>query len=124
MTARSVTVAKLLRILCAVVLLSLGFAHRPVEAAAPLASYDEAYRLPDGTFAEICTEGRHEEAPAAKPACEVCLLSASIMLPTPNSEGLLTRWAAFLLNPLGTDVHLLGVTSVTRPRSRAPPQVA
>ncbi|OHV81515.1 hypothetical protein [Rhizobium sp. LCM 4573] len=124
MTGGMKTAAKLLRILCAAVLLSLGFAHQPVIAAAPLASYDEAYRLPDGTFAEICTEGGHRELPAAKPVCEACLLAGSIILPPPSDEAWLARKQASLFSPLTGEAPILGGRSLIRPNSRAPPPAA
>lgn len=124
MTGGMKTAAKLLRILCAAVLLSLGFAHQPVIAAAPLASYDEAYRLPDGTFAEICTEGGHDKVPAARPVCEVCLLAGSIILPQPSDEVWLTRNQAFLFSPLTGEAQVLGRRPLLRPKSRAPPPAA
>jgi len=110
------------RIFCAMLLLSLGFAHQPVEAAAPLDSYSEAYRLPDGTFADICSEGNHgHRMPAAKPLCEVCLLAASVILPPPNDEAWLAGERAPLANPPRRFSGPLGTTAVARPKSRAPP---
>jgi hypothetical protein len=122
MTARLNTAANSTRILCAMLLLLLGFAHQPVQAAAPLDSYSEAYRLPDGTFADICSEGDHgHRTPAAKPLCEVCLLSASVILPPPGDETWPGRERASLANPLRQFSRLLGTTAVARPKSRAPP---
>ncbi|MCJ9671669.1 MULTISPECIES: hypothetical protein [unclassified Neorhizobium] len=122
MTARQDMAATSTRIFCAMLLLLLGFAHQPVEASAPLDSYSEAYRLPDGTFADICSEGDHgHQMPAAKPLCEVCLLSASVILPPPEDEALLAAERASLANPLRQFSELLGTTAVARPKSRAPP---
>ncbi|MBP1846783.1 hypothetical protein J2046_005061 [Rhizobium petrolearium] len=122
MMARPSTAANFLRIFCAVVLLSLGFAHQPVQAGAPLDSYSEAYRLPDGTFADICAEDvHHKRQPAARPVCEVCLLASSIILPPPADEAWLASEPAFLINPLRQFSQLLGTTAVARPKSRAPP---
>ena len=45
---------KMLRIFCAALMLSLGFAHKPALAVSSQVVLDESYRLPDGTFAEIC----------------------------------------------------------------------
>jgi hypothetical protein len=125
MTARFKTAATFLRIFCAVVLFSLGFAHRPVQAA-PVDAYSEAYRLPDGTFADICSEGGHSlgdhgKQPFAKPLCEVCLLSASVILPPPDDGGWLIGERASLDNPLLQFPALSGSASVEQPRSRAPP---
>jgi len=122
MTKRLSTAAKLVRIFCAMLLFGLGFAHQPVQAAAPLDAYGEAYRLPDGTFADICSEGDHgHEIPAVRPLCEVCLLSASIILPPPDDEAWLAGERASIANPLHEFSELLGTTSVARPQSRAPP---
>ncbi|MFB9953232.1 hypothetical protein ACFFP0_30720 [Rhizobium puerariae] len=111
-----------MRIFCATVLLSLGFAHQPAQAVAPPDSYSEAYRLPDGSFADICTEGDHEhEQPAARPLCEVCLLAGSVILPPPDDGAWLAGESASLLNPLRPFFRLLGTTAVARPKSRAPP---
>lgn len=122
MTARLNTAANSTRIFCAMLLLLLGFAHQPVEASAPLDSYSETYRLPDGTFADICSEGDHgHQMPAAKPLCEVCLLSASVILPPPEDQALFAAARASLANPLRQFSELLGTTAVDRPKSRAPP---
>ncbi|MBW6424703.1 hypothetical protein KX729_24935 [Rhizobium sp. XQZ8] len=127
MTARFRTASNFLRIFCAVVLFSLGFAHQPVQAA-PSDSYSEAYRLPDGTFADICSEGGHAlgdhgKQPFAKPLCEVCLLSASVILPPPDDETWLIGERALLENPLPQFFALSGSTATERPKSRAPPFV-
>lgn len=71
-------------------MLSLGFAHKPALAAAPAVLLDESYRLPDGTFAEIClghSGGVNASHPNDGPAhssdailfCEACLLASSIL---------------------------------------------
>lgn len=79
-------------IFCTMLMLSLGFAHKPVLAA-PVAAFDEAYRLPDGSFAEICSQhfsqtqsphGKHNRDTIL--FCEACLLASSILLPTPVAE--------------------------------------
>jgi hypothetical protein len=75
-----------LRLACAVLLLSLGVAHKPVHAAPsddPAGSY---FLLPDGTFSDLCITGADKGMPG-KPSfaggCDVCRLSANILLPTP-----------------------------------------
>lgn len=120
--ARLSTAAKLVRTFCAALLFGLGFAHQPVQVAAPPDSYSEAYRLPDGTFADICSDGDHgHETPAARPLCEVCLLAASVILPPPDDAAWLSGERASLANPLQEFSELLGTTAVARPKSRAPP---
>jgi hypothetical protein len=122
--ARVVTTAGLMRIFCAAVLFSLGLSHQPVMAVAPLAAYDEAYRLPDGTFSEICSEDSHQKMPAPRPLCEVCLLAASFMPVPPSDDAWLKLEAPSLENRLLQYAVLAGTSSVTQPRSRAPPSSA
>jgi hypothetical protein len=109
-----------LRIFCAALLLSLGLGHQPVSAAPP-ESFSEEYRLPDGTFADICADGEHRQEPAAKPLCGVCLLAASVILPPPNDETWLTDERRSHAVPFPKSIETRGVTAIDRPRSRAPP---
>ncbi|WP_037383471.1 hypothetical protein [Sinorhizobium americanum] len=76
------------RLLAAVALVFLSFAHKPSLVIGTNAALAAEYRLPDGSFAEICfgTEGvDHEDgkAPALAPICEACRLAASVLLPEP-----------------------------------------
>ncbi|WP_117191068.1 hypothetical protein [Rhizobium terrae] len=122
MTARRDIAANWMRIFCAVVLLSLGFGHQSLSAAAPPDAHSEAYRLPDGMFADICSEGGHgHKAPAARPLCEVCLLAASVILPPPSGEASSVGKGIALDNPLRPFPGLPGTSTVGRPKSRAPP---
>ena len=121
MTARlSTAAADFLRIFCAALLLSLGLGHQPVSAAPP-ESYSEEYRLPDGTFAEICTEGGHQPEPAVKPLCEVCLLASSLILPPPDDAVWLISARHWLANRLPHLSDLPGGNATGRPNSRGPP---
>jgi len=80
--------AKSLRVLCAIALLSVGFAHKPMTAFAADHVQSLAYQLPDGTFAEICSEhdGDQHKGKMADFGCDACRLSASILVPMPPSE--------------------------------------
>ena len=77
--------AKALRILCAIALLSVGFAHKPVLAFAAPAPQSVAFQLPDGSFADLCTvhDGDQHKGKMTDHGCEACRLSASILMPTP-----------------------------------------
>lgn len=127
MVLRNPRSMNMLRILCAMVFMSLGFSHQPVQAAWPADAFSEAYRLPDGSFADICadhgeprTNGSHREE-GTRPYCEACLLAASILLPPP-AEGLgVPLQQAFLLNPPRIESLRVGFTALARPSSRAPP---
>ncbi|MGV1755532.1 hypothetical protein ACQZ6F_11565 [Rhizobium sp. A22-96] len=86
------TTRLLVRILCAIALLSVGFAHRPaVASAAELTPVELAqYRLPDGTLPVLCVTERtpdgKEHSKAYMPGCEACRISAAILLPTPPTD--------------------------------------
>ena len=122
MNARPWTWRKVLHTLCALLILSLGLGHQPVQAAIPLDAFSEQYRLPDGTFADICAVGHDDHDQAAHPACEVCRLAASVALPTPASDVALPLDPAFLKNPLRIASLAFGLTALARPTSRGPPQ--
>jgi hypothetical protein len=111
-----------LRILCAVVLLSLVFAPHASPLAASVTVLGEEYRLPDGSFPELCEEHRHSD-PAHQNVlrCEICLLCASAMLPAPdNGHWLLTK-RQVLANPLRQVAAVEETRAIPAPRSRAPP---
>ena len=87
MTARTTRTAIWLRIFCAALLLSLGFAHKPLYAtpsADPTSSY---YLLPGGTFAGLCI-GNVDQGKPGKSwiGCEACRLASNIVLPAPPCD--------------------------------------
>jgi len=127
---RAKTIESVLRMVCAVLMLSLGFAHKPVQAA-PVAAMDKSYRLPDGTFADICFEhlpqnqsqhGKHEGG--AILFCEACLLASSILLPTPLGDDGLTPNPASLENALPQEQEALTLSELRTNRARGPPSSA
>ncbi|AWM25053.1 hypothetical protein N181_14180 [Sinorhizobium fredii USDA 205] len=76
------------RLLAAIALVLLSFAHKPSLALRADAALAAEYRLPDGSYAEICfgTDGvdhQGEKSPAIAPICEVCRLAASVLVPEP-----------------------------------------
>lgn len=91
--------ALMLRILCAVALLSVGLAHEPVSAAPTLVDL-AAYTLPDGTIPDICIDDMvdgKEKIHRPDGACEACRIGGAMLLPLPAmSDGLpaLVREAA------------------------------
>ena len=121
MSFRNRTSMNALRILCAIVLLFLGVGHKPVEAAASVDAYSEAYRLPDGTFADICADGHDEHDAVDRPLCEVCLLASSVILPLPADDDGSRRALAFLVNRLPSESSLPGVLVSHGPSARGPP---
>ena len=77
--------AACLRILCAVALLSLGFAHQPASASQPTALELAQYVLPDGTFADLClndtVDGKVKHVVSTK--CEACRIAGGLLMPPP-----------------------------------------
>ncbi|WP_097141761.1 hypothetical protein [Rhizobium subbaraonis] len=93
MSNAATSMAKLLRIFCAIALLCVGFAHKPpVLPLAPSSlPIDEVaqYVLPDGTLPVLCLpsedgKAKHQDHTFG-PGCEACRLSASIILPSPGN---------------------------------------
>lgn len=77
--------AACLRILCAVALLFVGFAHQPASANAPSAFELAQYMLPDGTMPDIClndrVDGRIKHVAPIK--CEACRIGGDLLVPPP-----------------------------------------
>ena len=77
--------AACLRILCAVALLFVGFAHRPAVATQPDAFELAQYVLPDGTIADLClndmVDGKAKHVAPVK--CEACRIAGAMLLPAP-----------------------------------------
>jgi len=97
MAQRQGTLQTGLRMLAALALLFLSFAHQPVIARVLPPQIAAAYVLPDGSVAEICFgldglgaeggRGGHHDGRA--PVCEACRLSATAILPPPSDTGYL-----------------------------------
>lgn len=114
------TAMMILRIFCAMVFLSVGFAHRtPAAIAADAVSI--AYSLPDGSFADLCIGDRGQKHSHESGDCEACRLSGSVILPLPGGHGWLLSTFASLgtVRPLEPSVHSAYV--LDRPRLRGPP---
>ena len=135
MTIRQTSAETFLRIICAALMLSLGFAHKPINAASVAVIQDEAYRLPDGTFAEICfghvggaSAGGHglpgHPDIAASLFCEACLLASSILLPAPDAGSWLRTEFSWLVNALTAEHAFDEVSRTDRAKARAPPLTA
>ncbi|WP_416796818.1 hypothetical protein [Ciceribacter azotifigens] len=113
----------LVRMFCALAVLSLAFAHKPPQVMA--ASIENAsYVLPDGSYADLCVGDVAVKHPSASGFCEACILAAATLLPAPPEEGWLLSAFASLDNQPVFEGHYLGPESVERPRSRAPPVFA
>lgn len=74
---------KLLRVLCALLLVMLGFAHKPVQSFAAGPAPGAVYALPDGSIADICYGDDEDGAKkhVFDRGCDACRLAASTILP-------------------------------------------
>lgn len=120
MTPKVKTAQMILRLLCAMVFLSVGFGHR-MPAAIAADAQSTAYELPDGTFADLCSVVPDHKRANPLGDCEACRLAGAVILPPPSAEAwLVTRVASrSQLLPIETNSrsrHLLD-----RPRLRGPP---
>jgi hypothetical protein len=111
----------ILRFICAMVFLSVGFAHRiPVALSAD--SPAVAYSLPDGSFADLCIadQGRKQMNPAGD--CEACRLAGAVILPTPCDRSWLVRHFVSLGPIVSVALTIRSQHLLDRPRLRGPPQ--
>lgn len=85
MTRRTTNWAACLRILCAVALLFVGFAHQPASASAPSALELVQYTLPDGTVPDLCLDGSVDgKTKHVSPVkCEACRIGSAMLMPAP-----------------------------------------
>lgn len=86
MTVGMTSTASWLRIFCAVLLLSLGFAHKPLYAQSSADPASSFYVLPDGSFSAICFDGAgHVQHPEKSGwyGCEACRIASGALLPPP-----------------------------------------
>lgn len=109
-----------LRILCAVALLFVGFAHQPVFAAGPNVFELSRYVLPDGTIGDIClddhVEGKVRHHLSAK--CEACRIGGSLLMPVPSDVvGAVLAFRRVVALPLGEEA-----LHPRRERPGAPPR--
>ncbi|MFT4158883.1 hypothetical protein [Shinella sp.] len=109
-----------LRILCAVALLFVGFAHQPVFAAGPNVFELSRYVLPDGTIGDIClddhVEGKVRHHLSAK--CEACRIGGSLLMPVPSDVvGAVLAFRRVVVLPLGEEA-----LHPRRERPGAPPR--
>jgi hypothetical protein len=74
------------RMICALALLFVAFAHQPVSLASAQPDLS-AYTLPDGSLPVLCltdsNDTDHHNSAWHGKGCEACRLSASVILPVP-----------------------------------------
>lgn len=95
--------AACLRILCAVALLFIGFAHQPASATAPTALELTQYVLPDGSLPDLClndrVDGKATHVTLVK--CEACRIGSAMLVPVPaDIEGVALVFRSVAAFPL------------------------
>ena len=100
-----------LRLLCALSLLLVAFAHRPLDptaAGSTFASVDlAAFVLPDGSLPDLCLTGEVDGANhSAATHCEACRIVSAVDLPSPVDGYVVTRWLAAVELAVPQDARL------------------
>ncbi|WP_340160009.1 hypothetical protein [uncultured Hoeflea sp.] len=115
----------LVRMLCALSLLLVAFAHKPLVTSAAASGYagvDIAdYVLPDGTLPDLCLGGEADGHHSGPTHCEACRIFTSVDVPSPVD--------GFVVNLLSPAQHMTSwrndrlVRSILRPDAspRGPP---
>lgn len=116
------------RMICAIALLLVGFAHQaPSFAKDALVPAEFAeYVLPDGTLPVICVAGKaggmHKHEKAQMHGCEACRIGASVLLPVPQNSGTKLIWTStFARQVYDTEISLRR-TLPPNTGPRAPPR--
>lgn len=100
----------IVRIICALALLLVGFAHKPpllANSQIPLSEIAQ-YVLPDGTLSVLCLpsedgKANHDHRDIGS-GCEACRLTASVLLPAPaDALGLPILREVERLTPIRTE---------------------
>ena len=97
-TRRLMSRSGLLRMLCALSLMLVAFAHRPLALTDSASTYSNvdvaAFVLPDGTLPDLCLDDEKSGHHSAASHCEACRIVSSVDLPAPFDGYVVTRWFA------------------------------
>jgi hypothetical protein len=84
--------------LCALSLLLVAFAHKPLISSAAASAYAGVnvadYILPDGTLPDLCLDGEGTGKHDVASHCEACRIVTSVDLPSPLDVFLINRRSA------------------------------
>jgi len=112
-TRRLMSRSGLVRMLCALSLLLVAFAHKPIVSSATAAAYADVniaeFVLPDGTLPDLCLDSGKTGEHASAGHCEACRIVSSVDLPSPFGAYLINRWSA------GADLAVALNARVTHP---------
>ncbi|MFK5978368.1 MAG: hypothetical protein QM488_05725 [Rhizobiaceae bacterium] len=110
MNRSTITWRLVIRTVCAMSLVLLSFAHRPVVTASQnnMSSVElAAYALPDETALSFCLFGDLDGETGVERPCEFCRVAGSILLPRPSED----------MEPDGLPVSVVFVVSVNMHRA-------
>jgi hypothetical protein len=109
----------LVRITCALALLLVAFAHRPIGFA--VVPFDvSAYTLPDGTIPDLCVPGNAGKGEVHPTGCEFCRLAVAVILPEPSPEFWRVLAAGERIAPLASALAIPPLAAFLHP-VRGPP---
>lgn len=112
------------RLLPAIALVLIAFAHQPLQTVAQPVDFASAYMLPDGTIPAICglAGGQDGERPGAS-GCDACRLTGSFAMPGPSATGI-ADCIGFRPLPVDGDAPMLATRAfVPSAPPTAPPTV-
>ena len=88
MTSRNCIIRIMLRTLCALALMLVGFSHQvPAYARSTLPVDIASFALPDGSLPDLCLPGdddAHKGKAVFDTGCEACRIASAILLPAPS----------------------------------------
>jgi hypothetical protein len=114
----------IVQVACMVILSLIGWSAQPGHASPSSEAFSEAYRLPDGSFAVICSQsGRHDKGTAAI-HCDQCLPAGPIALPSPGVTDWLPERRWHVARPAPRREQLATTLAIDRATSRGPPSPA
>ena len=116
----------LVRMLCALSLLLVAFAHQPLvsSAAAAYADVDIAeYVLPDGTLPSLCLDGEEDGHHLFASHCEACRIVSSVDLPSPFDGYVVNRLSAVIELTAPRDVRFARPVLRASASPRGPPRI-
>jgi hypothetical protein len=120
MRAHRTNVQLMIRAVCVMALLCLGFAHKaPQFNAASIET--AALQLPDGTYADLCVADKGIKHPIANPFCEACIVCGTMVLPSPDGGEWLLGHFASVAHPWVFSAATLAGSFAPLARSRGPP---
>jgi len=113
--------SRMMQITCIVILSLIGWSTQPGHASASSDAFSEVYRLPDGSFAVICSETNKHEPGSAVVHCDRCLAASPVALPAPDPGVWLAERRFHVSRPVPLRENLSTTLPIDRATSRGPP---